>query len=98
MKHSIQELQLAAAVRELAVGLRHGLARREIADRAREMKRDAGSGPQEPKARQQWLDAQEAAIEQMDRDWHGAHPITEWVPAALASLEEIASMIKSQPS
>lgn len=101
MKHTIEELLLAAALRPLASQLREA-ARKKAKDAAGLAWRESESLPRIPYTQEEReladrIDEDRQKIARtgatFEAQWNNEHPIEEFVPAALADLEKIAGAI-----
>lgn len=97
MKHTTEELLLAAEVRALAVALRRSDAAKQLP--ALEKKAIAeGLGESEPavtdfRARADW-DAQEAKIkDRVSADWYAQNPIDKYISEAYGRIKHVADAV-----
>lgn len=99
MKYTTEELLLAATVRTMAQALQQA-----------QRKRETAAPPfRESLPDQAYLPGNEAMLEQADAEltaarqktlstqdnWDAAHPLSEFIPQAMAQLREVADIIRS---
>ena len=101
MKHDTNELILAAHVRALAQEKRQvafqaaaGQVAAQYPDVAIDKSLTREERQSQFEADMDNADRRREAVAALKRDWHAAHPLQEFVPTAMAELENIAAFIR----